>query len=348
LRWLPAKGLGVIGPSASGKSSLVRAMVGAWQPARGAIRLDGAAIDQWSADDLGENSRLFAGRALNCSPATIAHNICRFKTPTPPRIRSSRRAKTAGIHDIILRMPAGYETRIGDGGFDLSAGQAQRVALARALYGDPFLVVLDEPNSNLDGAGEQALTQAIMSVRFRKGIVVIVAHRPSALAGVDHVLVMDGGQAKAFGSERQSAGRPDNSDTAPASSPTPRQAHDHQELAAATHLTGQTAMSSARCRPIRLPASSLSSRSSWLVAAGLVSRNSPAPSSFPGRVAVDSSVKKVQHPIGGVVAELKVRDGDKGPGRDLLLRLSETQILANLAIINGNIDEAYRARRPVK
>jgi ATP-binding cassette subfamily C protein len=108
-------------------------------------------------------------------------------------------AKAAGVHDLILRLPEGYSTRLGEGGASLSGGQRQRIALARALYGEPFLVVLDEPNSNLDAEGEQALTQAMLSVRARGGIVVVIAHRPSALAGVDQVLVMAEGKAQAFG-----------------------------------------------------------------------------------------------------------------------------------------------------
>jgi PrtD family type I secretion system ABC transporter len=190
-------GLGIIGPSASGKSSLVRALVGAWTPVRGRIRLDGAALDQWTAERLGrhmgylpQDVELFAG--------SVAQNIARFEAePDPQAILAA--AQAAGVHELILRLPEGYETQIGERGAALSAGQRQRVGLARALYGDPFLVVLDEPNSNLDAEGEEALTQAIISVRQRGGLVVMVAHRPNALAGMDHVLVMANGRAQAFG-----------------------------------------------------------------------------------------------------------------------------------------------------
>ena len=190
-------GLGVIGPSASGKSSLARALVGVWSTLRGKVRLDGAALTQWDPEQLGrhigylpQDVELFAG--------TVAQNIARFD-PDADADRIIAAAKAAGVHDLILRLPEGYETQIGEGGAALSAGQRQRVALARALYGDPFLVVLDEPNSNLDAEGEQALTQAILGVRARGGIVVVVAHRPSALAGCDLVLVMADGKAQAFG-----------------------------------------------------------------------------------------------------------------------------------------------------
>jgi len=176
---------------------LARALVGAWTPARGKIRLDGAALDQWSPDGRGrhigylpQDVELFAG--------TVAENIARFD-PKPDAEAVLAAAKAANVHDLILRLPDGYETQVGEGGTALSSGQQQRVALARALYGDPFLIVLDEPNSNLDAEGEQALTQAILSARARGRIVVVIAHRPSALAAVDFVLMMADGRAQAFG-----------------------------------------------------------------------------------------------------------------------------------------------------
>ena len=191
------QGLGIIGPTASGKSSLARALVGVWHPARGKVRLDGAALEQWSAEELGrhigylpQDVELFAG--------TIAENIARFEPDANPDAIIAA-AKAANVHELILRLPDGYETEIGENGQALSAGQRQRVALARALYKDPFLVVLDEPNSNLDAEGETALTQAILGIRARGGIAVVVAHRPSALAGVDIVLVMGNGRAQSFG-----------------------------------------------------------------------------------------------------------------------------------------------------
>ncbi|KAB0677699.1 type I secretion system permease/ATPase [Aureimonas leprariae] len=197
LQLTAGQGLGVIGPSASGKSSLIRAIVGAWTPVRGAVRLDGAALQQWSPERLGvhlgylpQDVQLFGG--------TIAQNIARFDPEATDQAVIAA-ARAAGVHDMIVRLPEGYATNVGDGGQALSAGQRQRVGLARALYGDPFLVVLDEPNSNLDGEGEEALTQAILSVRKRQGIVVVVAHRPTALASLNLVLVMREGRAQAFG-----------------------------------------------------------------------------------------------------------------------------------------------------
>ncbi|GJD53793.1 Type I secretion system ATP-binding protein PrsD [Methylobacterium crusticola] len=189
--------LGVIGPSGSGKSTLARALVGLAAPSRGVIRLDGAALDQWEPDALGQalgylpqDAGLFEG--------TIAQNITRFD-PDPDPEALLRAARSAGVHEIVLRLPCGYDTRIGSGGTGLSGGQTQRVALARALYGDPFLVVLDEPNANLDTEGERALTAAIQAVRARGGIAVVIAHRPSALTAVDRILVLNEGRVQMHG-----------------------------------------------------------------------------------------------------------------------------------------------------
>lgn len=189
--------LGIIGPSGSGKSSLVRGLVGAWRPLAGRIKLDGAALDQWSSERLGryigylpQDVELFAG--------TVAANIARFDPgPDPEAIVAAARA--AGVHQLIIGLPNGYETQIGEAGTALSAGQRQRVALARALYRDPFLVVLDEPNSNLDIEGEMALAAAILGIKARGGIVAIVAHRPNILSTVDFLLLMKEGQMQIFG-----------------------------------------------------------------------------------------------------------------------------------------------------
>ena len=190
-------GLGIIGPSASGKSCLARALVGVWQPVRGTIRLDGASLDQWPATLLGRHIG-YLPQDVELLAGTVAQNIARLEQ-NPDSDKVIAAAKAACVHDLILRLPDGYETEIGESGASLSAGQRQRIALARALYGDPFLVVLDEPNSNLDAEGEDALTQAILSVRARGGIAIVIAHRPSAIAGVDLLMVMAGGRAQMFG-----------------------------------------------------------------------------------------------------------------------------------------------------
>jgi ATP-binding cassette subfamily C protein PrsD len=190
-------GLGIIGPSGSGKSSLARMLVGVWRPVRGRIRLDGAALDQWSPELLGGHIG-YLPQDVELLAGTVAQNIGRFLEPQNAEAIIAA-ATAAGVHDLIVGLPNGYETQVGESGTALSAGQAQRVALARALYGDPFLVVLDEPNSNLDAEGDEALSRAITSVRARGGIVVVVAHRPSAIAGVDLLLMMTQGRVQAFG-----------------------------------------------------------------------------------------------------------------------------------------------------
>jgi ATP-binding cassette subfamily C protein len=194
-------GLGVIGPSGSGKSSLIRALVGVWLPFRGKVRIDGAALDQWSSDVLGQfigylpqDVELFAG--------SVAQNICRFD-PDAKSDKIIAAAKEAGVHDMIIKMRDGYNTQVGEQGTALSAGQAQRVALARALYGDPFLIVLDEPNSNLDTEGDEALSRAIRTSRERGAIVIVVAHRPIGIEAVDQILVVKDGRMQAFGPKEQ-------------------------------------------------------------------------------------------------------------------------------------------------
>jgi PrtD family type I secretion system ABC transporter len=190
-------GLGVIGPSASGKSSLARMLVGYWTPRQGKVCLDGASLHQWAPHLLGRSIG-YLPQHVELLTGTVAQNISRFEPDADPAaIRAA--AATAGVHDMIVSLPNGYDTQIGEQAGALSAGQAQRVALARALYRDPFLVVLDEPNSNLDAEGDAALTQAILSIRARGGIAVVIAHRPSAIAGVDLLLAMKEGRAVAFG-----------------------------------------------------------------------------------------------------------------------------------------------------
>jgi ATP-binding cassette subfamily C protein len=189
--------LAVIGQSAAGKSSLARAMVGVWGLARGSVRLDGAPLERWDPERLGQHLG-YLPQDVELFDGTITENIARFEDE-PDSKKVIDAAQSAGVHEMILRLPEGYETRIGERGGALSAGQRQRIALARALYGKPFIVVLDEPNSNLDSDGEDALAKAIQSVRSRGGIVVVVAHRPGVLAVVDTVAVIGNGQMTAFG-----------------------------------------------------------------------------------------------------------------------------------------------------
>ncbi|NVZ64443.1 type I secretion system permease/ATPase [Pseudomonas gingeri] len=189
--------IGVVGPSASGKSSLARVLVGAWEPARGKVKLDGAPLEL-----LTEQAR---GRLIGYLPqsvglfsGTVAQNIARLNHAADDRAIICA-AQLAGVHELVLQLPQGYETQVGEGGLNLSAGQRQRIALARALFGDPFLVVLDEPNSNLDAEGEQALARAILSIKARGGIAVVIAHRTNILSVLDQVLIVENGVQADFG-----------------------------------------------------------------------------------------------------------------------------------------------------
>jgi ATP-binding cassette subfamily C protein len=197
--------LAVIGPSAAGKSTLARALTGIWPLSRGAVRLDGAALSSWSLEELGRHVG-YLPQDVQLFDGSITENIARFEEhPDSQRVVAASAA--AGVHEMVLRLPHGYETNIGDGGSVLSAGQRQRIALARALYGEPFLLVLDEPNSNLDADGERALVEAMAGVKARGGIVIVVAHRPSVLTGADKVAVIGGGQLTAIGPKDEVLGK---------------------------------------------------------------------------------------------------------------------------------------------
>lgn len=193
--------VGIIGPSGSGKSTLARALVGVWPPLRGRVRLDNAALEHWSPGALGRHVG-YLPQDVELFDGSIAMNIARFD-PRATAAAVLEASRVAGVHDLILSLPDAYSTKIGAGGMALSAGQRQRIGLARAFYGNPFLVVLDEPSSNLDSDGEEALTDAISKVRRRGGIVVIVAHRPKALEAVDHVLVVGEGRLQSFGKREE-------------------------------------------------------------------------------------------------------------------------------------------------
>jgi ATP-binding cassette subfamily C protein PrsD len=190
-------GLGIIGPSGSGKSSLARTLVGVWQPLKGSVRFDGALLSQWNRDDLGRHIG-YLPQDLALLDGTIAEAISRFQVEGNSE-KIIKAATEAGAHDLIVGMTDGYETQIGDGGAFLSGGQRQRIGLARALYGDPFLVVLDEPNSNLDASGDAALSDAIRAVRDRGGIAIVITHRPLGLASVDKVAFVHDRSIKLFG-----------------------------------------------------------------------------------------------------------------------------------------------------
>lgn len=188
--------VGVIGPSASGKSSLARLLTGIWTPASGSVRLDGADIHRWINDGLGIHVG-YLPQEVGLFEGTVAENIARLQEPDSSKVIAA--AQLAGVHDLILHLPEGYETPIGTDGAALSGGQRQRIGLARALYGDPQLIVLDEPNSNLDEIGEQALIEALRACKRRGATVIFVAHGSQLLDAADKLLVLRDGALMVYG-----------------------------------------------------------------------------------------------------------------------------------------------------
>jgi ABC-type protease/lipase transport system fused ATPase/permease subunit len=207
-------GLALLGASASGKTSLTKALVGVWPALRGVVRLDGAALDQWHPDDIGRHIG-YLPQDVALFEGTIAENIARFdiKADSDAILEAAR---VAGAHEMILRLPDGYSTRIGEGGMSLSAGQRQRIGLARAVFGGPFLLVLDEPNANLDAEGEAALTRAIEMMRNARSIVIVVSHRPSSLSALNMAMVLYEGRSIAFGPREEIFARVAQSQKRPA------------------------------------------------------------------------------------------------------------------------------------
>ena len=196
----PGEILGVIGPSASGKSTLARALVGVWQPQQGTVRIDDADIQQWSRERLGVHMG-YLPQDIELFNGSVAENIARFNDIDSEQVIAA--AKLAGVHEMILHLPKGYDTYLGAGGFGLSGGQKQRIGLARAVYGMPALIVLDEPNSNLDDQGEAALVSALLALKSGKSTVVLITHRPSIVASVDKLLLLKDGIPQLFGPRDQ-------------------------------------------------------------------------------------------------------------------------------------------------
>ena len=223
----PGDVLGVIGPSAAGKSTLARLLVGIWPAAIGSVRLDGADIYEWDKEELGpsigylpQDIELFAG--------SVNENIARFGDIDSVSVVCA--AKRAGVHEMILQMPEGYDTLLGDGGAGLSGGQKQRLGLARALYGDPSLIVLDEPNSNLDDVGEQAFVAAVNDLRVRGKTIVMITHRASELAATTKLLLLNEGTVQLYGPTAQVLERLKNANQQTLK--TPPDQHPHMEAVA--------------------------------------------------------------------------------------------------------------------
>ena len=190
-------GLGIIGPSGGGKSTLIRGMLGVIPPVSGEVRFDGATLDQWSK----EQQSQFIGylpQDIDLFPGTIAQNISRFD-PAADAEKNHGAAELAMVHQLVVKKPNGYETLVGPGGVALSGGERQRIALARAVYGNPFFVVLDEPNSNMDAVGERALAQTIRQLREAGSIVIVVTHRATVLNDVNKLLQVSNGRPMVFG-----------------------------------------------------------------------------------------------------------------------------------------------------
>ena len=325
----PGEVLAVIGSSGSGKSTLARLIVGAAAPYAGKVRLDNADINMWNKEELGSHLG-YLSQDVELFDGTVAQNIARFGELESAKIVDA--AQRAGVHDMILGLPQSYETRIGPGARALSGGQRQRIALARALYGNPVLVVLDEPNSSLDSEGEQALADAISRMKRSGTTVVLISHRSRILRQADHLLMLKDGTAVFVETWQQLQLQPSGQTGGVGRAKALRVMSNVLPLHRIADARKPPRRPTRRAAPRRSP-------SDWsiiaLVFGGFGSWASLAPLSSaaiaPGTVVVDSSRKSVQHLEGGVIQEILVRDGDVVEAGQVLLRLDGASVRAAIA-----------------
>ncbi len=363
-------GLALLGPSASGKSTLSRALAGVYPPCNGSIRLDDAALENWPRADLARHIG-YLPQDVGLIDGTVAENIARFD-PEATDAEIVAAARVAGAHDMILSLPDGYGARVGSGA--LSAGQRQRVGLARAVFRDPFLVVLDEPNANLDNDGEAALGAAIMAIRRRGGIVVVVSHRANVMQHLDMALVLFNGAAVAFGardavferlgriaraprSGRRGGARAGGAvvmtlvsfDRAQAAVRAPRPGCRAGRRGACLRkpaISPSPFVRSRRSRPNMRGRGGCSGSPSSSAAAGPPSRRWRGRCSPRAKWWSNPMSRKISHPGGGVVAEIRARDGQHVAQGAVLARLDPTQARATLDVLTAQLDEALaRAAR---
>ena len=338
----PGEVLGVVGSSGSGKSTLARVAIGAWRPYSGKVRLDGAEIESYGRDEIGPYLG-YLPQEVELFEGTVAENIARFGELDAVSVVEA--ARRAGVHEMILGLPDGYETQLGPQGCVLSGGQRQRIGLARALYRSPVLVVLDEPNANLDSAGEDALIGAVQTLKSLGSTVILVSHRPKVLRDVDYLLLLKSGVPALMRSRIRPAAR-------------------HLERAEDAPALGRSTMSnilpfSAPPLPKREPPPYPTDLRpvllcGWLVIGGVFggfgtwAAFAPLSSAAiaPGIVVVDSNRKSVQHLEGGVIREILVRDGDVVEQSQVLLRLDGASVRAAMAALQPMLqtNRAYRAR----
>ena len=339
----------MIGPSASGKSTLARLLVGAWPAAVGTVRLDGADIYQWDKDQLGPHIG-YLPQDIELFGGSIAENIARFGQIDSQLVIEA--AQLAGVHDMILRLPQGYDTLVGDAGAGLSGGQKQRIGLARALYRNPALIVLDEPNSNLDEIGEAALKLAIDRLRAAGKTVVLITHRTSIIAATTKLLLLVEGQLRLFGETRKYSPHckkhPHSSRNLPPAPRHPRTIRPQPLTQRKPPFDPHSPMSNTTSKKTGLPAveivgaalpPTLNTDESRYVKAGwtivlvgvvgslLWATFAPLSKGVPvqSTVVVTGNRKEIQHPTGGIIQNILVHDGDQVKAGQVLVTMNNVQ-----------------------